>query len=188
MKLESLNDKIKLLSANTDSFLTVAEDEKTLEIKIAANSLTRNALLIAFLDKENVWRLRFMVMTTPIHGVLVFKLFTTLRYVDGKYIIPEKYRTNSIGLIGIAITKEAETVNVICQVYAGEFQDGRKINDSYTGSFGWTAEDKTGVSPSLDGAARDRNKRLFSDCFQRPKSTPIGTFRDRTNENAYFVR
>lgn len=74
---------IKLLSIPAESILTVHHTDNQKCIALKQVTFKRCNILIVVKDARNIWRIRFRVVVTPRHGVLVFKLTKTMVVQNG---------------------------------------------------------------------------------------------------------
>lgn len=136
-------------------------------ILISADTLTRFSFLIA-IYQDGVWRLRFRAVLSERHGLLMFKMTSTLHRENDKFVIPSNFQYNTVGIIGIKPTNIALTIDV--QVFAN--QSGKATEQfNFAGNVTWNAangKEETTISALLDGNATKAleimkfNSELFS--------------------------
>lgn len=117
-QMEILATEQHLLSMATDGILSLKNvNESQNPLRYEAISQSRFSILFAILDSHQIWRLRFRAVLTPVNGLLVFKLHSTLPVESGMYKIPQKER-NVIAVIGLK--PKSQRIDAMCSVFTTE--------------------------------------------------------------------
>lgn len=176
----------RLLSVGTDGILNMgALNENFNVLKYETIYFNRIALLFAFKDARNVWRVRFRAVITPAHGLLVFKLMNTLRLENGRYVLSEIEKKNTIALIGLE--PKSESFSIMCHVWAHKRNEA--AGSFYKGSFGWSKRlSEFGISDSLDGTVQPKIGRSFDEKLKKIELQPLSQFMEQRNAPAIAPR
>lgn len=147
----------ELLSPTTDGLFSYKILQTYKVISYEAVSYNRFSLLIAIWSNGQ-WRLRFRVVPTTVHGVLIFKLSSKLQLQNGCIHMPDE--KNTVVIIGIK--PETDEVKIDFQIHANNdepnssasFIKSVKYNDAggQLGSFT--------IDPELDGNEQQERKRF----------------------------
>lgn len=118
-QMEILTTEQTLLSMATDGILSLKNvDESRVALRYEATSQSRFSILFAILDRQQIWRLRFRAVLTPVNGLLVFKLHSTLPVESGMYKIPQNQK-NAIAVIGLK--PKGLRIDAMCSVFTTDW-------------------------------------------------------------------
>lgn len=180
----------KALSAPAESILShqVIDPEKEHRIMMKQTSFKRCSILFAVFDKANTWRLRFRLVVTPQHGLIVFKLQRTLQVINDRIIIPSEYENNSIALFGLKPKVDSVYMNIF--VHAN--RDGRMSTTKFAGYNGYIGidvsnyKDEIYIDDALNGLGELETKKFNRKLFQeQPK--PLGSFKEQREKSVPLV-
>lgn len=178
-QMEILATEQHLLSMATDGILSLKNvNESQVPLRYEAISQSRFSILFAILDSHQIWRLRFRAVLTPVNGLLVFKLHSTLPVESGMYKIPQKER-NVIGTIGLK--PKSQRIDAMCSVFTIEM---------YRGTFGFkkdAGKEVFDISGNLDGYQPATIRHFYAN-LRRHQSNPLSTFREQRAAPAVTVR
>lgn len=142
-------------------------------------TFNRCSLLIAIKDKTNVWRLRFRVVVTPNDGVLVFMLFKTLPFIDGKFEIPTEFTNNTIAVLGMVALEQSFYIEF--NVHASENGFFSEHSNGYVGFIGVDISltmDEWFIDSSLQTTnTQERIYKKFNETLYKVEPVPIGNFK-----------
>lgn len=107
-------------------------------ISYDAASFKRLSFIVAVLDRNGYWRLRFRAVVTQTHGLLLFKLRSTLQKENGGFILPNEYRLNTVIILGLK--PSANSLTMAFRIFANSngLIDQHDFN-GYTANASWTA-------------------------------------------------
>lgn len=114
-------DGQSLLCPATDGILDSFSGEKYLRLTYSACAFKRFSIVIAVL-MNGCWRLRYRIVPSAVHGILVFKMRSTLHFTNGRVILPDDFKLNTILVVGI---KPSGSFKINFRIFANE--DGLKI-------------------------------------------------------------
>lgn len=136
-----------------------------------ATRFARFSFLIAIKD-DRLWRVRFRGVITPKHGLLIFKLRTTLQLVNGRLMLPATYAPNTTAVFGI--TPKADEVLSSVRVFANTTS-----RLQYGGAFKYRPfllEERRLLLHQLD-AKNELEMKKFNHTLYHAQETPISDFR-----------
>lgn len=174
----------KFLSPAASCILTT-RGSKFKFIEVSTAYLTRFSIGIA-IWQNGLWRLRFNAVLSNKHGLLLFKAHSTLNLKNGRYVIPNAMKNNTVAIIGLKPKRNALTVhfNVFANA-AGNPTDDLLFFNGYSGEISWQMvtdneqrKETTTISESLDGYLKNEAVKFNSRIFYK-KATPLGTFQDQ---------
>lgn len=178
-----LRPNTTLLSAPTESLIVTQMNEETQKqcIVFKQISFKRCSVLIAILDKNKKWRLRFRVMVTPAHGLLVFPITKEMEIDNRRILIPQGDISNAVQLIGITLKQQS---------FYGQFRvhanrDGRMGNDfsGYHGHIGVdisSTRDTVLIDDHLHGSQNQPSKK-FNINLYKDEPRPLSDFKSQQN-------
>lgn len=173
-----------LISSAASCILTTKSFEYKF-IEASTSYLTRFSFVIA-VWQDNLWRLRFRGVITNKHGLLLFKEHSTLNMVDGRYVVPDAKKNNTIVIIGLKSKHNAMSIlfNIFANSAGNPTDDVLNFN-GYSGEITWRMMTEGGerkevitIPKSLDGYLKKEevqyNRRIFY-----KKSTPLSSFQEQ---------
>lgn len=175
------NDSLSLLSQATDGIFSFEKNNALNKITYKGTSFARFSFLIAVLE-NSLWRLRFRILITPIHGMLIHPSTSTLLKTNGRYEMPEAFRNNTNTIIGIQPKSNAFVVN--CQIMANSNGWFGETFKGLEGSFAWNncgERESTRVDQLFDHKKAVKlsfNRRLY-----RTENPPLSTFQEQRTGN-----
>lgn len=176
-----LDRQVKLLSGPAESILTVEDEDNEQSIALKQVSFKRCCILLGYLDQANQYRLRFRLVLSPQHGLLVFKLHRTLNFVNGRAIIPREHVNNTIAVF--ILQPKVQSIYIKLSVYANK--DGKLSNQRFDGYNAFLGLDLAGnrdhihVDAEVDGTNLELEKKRFNEALYKPEPIPISTFKEQ---------
>lgn len=174
---------VKLVSVPAESLLTFREiDTNTNAIAVKQYRYKRCSILIVVLDKSNMYRVRFLLVFTPIHGVLVFSYSTTPNMRNGLLEIPAQFTKNTIVIL--LLKPKNENFYIALNVFANE--TGRIDLNPFNGYVGHIGVDlsteyiNTHIDLCIDGRreiADIPHNRFNAKLYKRRLNAPLSTFK-----------
>lgn len=168
--------KVKLLSAPAEPISTATEQNFDQCIEFQQTTFKRCSLLIAFLDK-GMWRLRFRLVVTPLHGLLVHKVTQTLKVINGQ--ISLKPEENSVAIIGFV----PKSTKFVASIRAHANETGALSEDNFDGYIGEIEINILNQQHEMtiaDCFIPHSNKKMFNrKLYSRACSAPLSTFQDQ---------
>lgn len=85
---QELGPNVKLMSSPAESLFMCknSADSNRQCIELRQATFKRCAIVLAYLDRQNVWRIRFRLVITKKHGLLVFPVTRTLTFTNNQRI------------------------------------------------------------------------------------------------------
>lgn len=167
----------KMISAPVEGLLNVKQNGDFQYIDFKQTKFNRCSFLIAVLDAGGIWRLRFRLVITPKHGLVVFKLTKTLNVNNGRIEIPNDSMVNTVAVFGF--TNIEPSFYITLRIHAN--QNGQISTtpfDGYVGYIGFNiGHSDIGlhideIFDKDDGNIIQFNKRLY----KRENEQPLSTF------------
>lgn len=137
-QFEEMTNGQQLICSATDGYISMSEANDYRYISYNAASFKRMSFIVAVLDRNGYWRLRFRAVVTQTHGLLLFKLRSTLQKENGGFILPNEYRLNTVIILGLK--PSANSLTMAFRIFANSngLIDQRDFN-GYTANASWTA-------------------------------------------------
>lgn len=182
--LVKLKPDIKLISSSAETILIAkAENDKIHCIEMKQASFKRCCILLAILDNQGIWRLRFRVVVTPKHGVMVFPMFSKLPIGtnNDSFAIPDHLKNNTIAVIGFKSKPEVKSFYVHFDVNSDDGVYSGDIGVDLSGQ-----EDRTMIDKTIDSTPGKETKR-FKRVLYKPEPTPICSFKSQSPAIAEWV-
>lgn len=129
----NMDDGQMLLSSATDGLFSFKKSNDFHTLTYEACSLKRLSFVIAVFSDKGYWRLRYRGVLSTVHGLLLFKLRSTLQKVNGRFTLPPECSLNTTIVLGIR--PKLEAVKLEFRIYANE--DGiidQRLFNGYEGS------------------------------------------------------
>lgn len=147
-------------------------DQQCIELK--QTSLKRCNILIAVLDKNREWRLRFRLVVTVADGLLVFPMSGVLQVKDGKISTPKEY--NTIAIFGMK--PKNNTFYTEVRVFANENEHTRGVcaSNGYNIYFGVDVSSRPGHF-QIDQGSNSQRKKKFNAKLYKPEPVPLSNFK-----------
>lgn len=181
----TLTEKRTLFSPSTDGMFTYHSGQRVNILDYNASSLIRHSVLIAIFD-EGRWRVRFSVVPTATHGLLVFNARSTLRILNGRFILPPAFQTKSVFVLGLKTKKDIMKLDF--RVYANETGNINYTTfNGYVASLTYQISDESfHVDEEINGELKTRKpKRQFDQCLYvniPSKPQPVASFRSQRGQ------
>lgn len=155
-------------------------------LTVSASSFSRFSVLIAIFQK-GYWRSRFRCVLTNKHGLIVFKMTSTLHMENGRFILPNALQSNTVCVIGLK--PKGNELSALVNVWAnreGNPSDDVATFNGYRGSISWssttslsrTTEIST-ISDSLDGNTKKEEVKYHERLHQLKGNRPFRTFQQQ---------
>lgn len=133
-----MSERTKLISGPAEGlFIQQQLPDSKQCIAFKQTTFKRCSVLLAVLDRKNVWRLRFRIVITNKSGLLVFPLTTSLPIKDRRIQIPPGFENNLVALFGIRMQSNIYSFYMELKVHANA--NGKLSTscfDGYTGHIG----------------------------------------------------
>lgn len=142
---ELLSAGAKLISSTIDGFFSMNESENFWITTYNASIFSRFAVPIAVFSGGQ-WRLRFRAITSPKHGLLLFKLKKTVALKDNNLTPQLNDKKNTAAIFGVKPRKTHFKIDF--RVFANDRNGGQ--NNGYVGSATWKTEDGFSDVHSVD--------------------------------------
>lgn len=168
-QFEQFENHQKLSSAHTEGLFSFKSVEHHQILSYDASSFYRFSIVIAVFSGGQ-WRARFRVVTSTIHGLLVFKLRSTIAMQNGQVVFPDEFKSNTTLVLGIK--PKTFAVKLDFRVHAGI---GR--SPYYTGSAVWQS-DVSVIDDSINGET-PKVVRFFDRQLYREPPQSLMPLRDR---------
>lgn len=178
-------DGQSLLCPATDGILDSFSGEKYLRLTYSACAFKRFSIVIAVL-MNGCWRLRYRIVPSAVHGILVFKMRSTLHFTNGRVILPDDFKLNTILVVGI---KPSGSFKINFRIFANE--DGQLDTENFNGYLGdaTLSVDANGIDAStiddnIDGENHQSKKSVKFDhrLYEQPQE-PVASFRSQRREH-----
>ncbi|XP_031634638.1 3'-5' RNA helicase YTHDC2-like [Contarinia nasturtii] len=157
----------------------LGDDQRFQQFNLKLNLVSSPAEM---LDKTNIYRIRFRLVITPKHGVLVFKQCKTLILRNGQVEITGEYTKNTIMLL--AIKPNGPSFYNVLKIFAAH--DGNIDLNRFNGYKGYigidVSENKTQsfVDKCIDGYESSLKPTKFDKRLYRfDDSNPLSTFKEQ---------
>lgn len=181
-RFKQFTDGKMLLVSATDGLFSFKESDNYNILSYDASSIKRMSFIVAVLSGNGYWRLRYRCVLTTIHGLLLFKLRSTLQMQNGRFILPPEYKSNTTFVLGIK--PEAFSVKMDFRIFANE--NGiidQRIFNGYTSSATWVAASETDqecvhIDDAIDGE-KVKVKRLFDHRLKEAHPQAVASFRSQ---------
>lgn len=173
-RFELFENKQRLTNSYIEGLFMFKSTENYNVLSYGASTFTRFSVVIAVLS-NGYWRARFRVVTSNIHGLLVFKLRNTIPIQNGRVILPDEFKKNTVLVLGIKPSSYA--VKVEFRVFANT---GRSSN--YSGCVVWQNNGRLGESNNIDDiidGETPKPKRLFNSQLYREQPMALAPLRER---------
>lgn len=160
-------NQFPMVNSCIDGMFTWRQNEMNQLQVITFNATALKSFAIMFaVQSENLWRVRFLLVITPKHGVLCFKPQQTLYKQNGLFEIPAGYNLNTALFIGLRNVPDKANIDV--RVFANEFGDPMRngVFHGIEGNVKWIKNtDTVEYSPVFDpraGKSFRFDNRLYS--------------------------
>lgn len=178
-RFEEVTGGRMLLSSATDGYLSFNETDNYIIMSYGATCFKRMSFVVALLDDRGYWRLRYRAVISKTHGLLLFKLRSTMQMENGLFTLPMECRLNTTVVLGLKPV--ANTATMQFRIFAN--QDGimdSRIFSGYTSVATWTAgpghdRDDYGIDDEIDGETT-KEKRYFNERLQEQVPPALATF------------
>lgn len=161
-QFKEVDDGLKLFVAATDGLFTFQETEHNTIASYEAGFFNRFSFLFAILI-EGRWRIRYRAVITNRHGLVVFKLRSTMVIDNHKFILPESNK-NTVMVFGIK--PKGRCLNVHLNVFTNDDGIIHPKFRGYSGSLQWQnfLDETWSISEELDSNTDLKwfHKRLYA--------------------------
>lgn len=176
-----MTEGVKLISGPAEGMLIHQESSGSRQcIAFKQTSFKRCAFLLAIMDHEKIFRLRFRLVVTPKGGLLVFPLTKSLSHRNNRYEIPLSYKNNTVALLGV---RPAElTFYAQLRVYANN--NGNISTTPFNGYDGYIGIDlgtnrhEKEIDNALDGT-KTQPERLFDSRLYKQEPKPVSNYKEQ---------
>lgn len=182
-QFKEMTDGLNLLSIATDGLFSFKKSESHGTFSYVATSFNRFSFVIAVLDAKGFWRLRYRCVLSTVHGLLVFKLRSTLQMLNGSFVIPPEHQLNSTIILGIK--PQSNEFKLQFKIFANKDGNiGKQTFNGYYSFITWTAaktggRDKLFIDDKIDGET-GKERCLFNRLIQQEScSSPVVSFHNQ---------
>lgn len=174
-RFESLSDIQSLFCPAVDGIFAIKTSEDYSLISYRASTFMRFSIAIAVLINGS-WRLRFRIVTSAVHGLLVFKMRSTLVLSNGRFALPNEFKLNTVLILGIKPKKSSFEVNF--RVFANDVGQIDPVNfNGYYGNATW-GELESHIDTNIDGE-KPKSKIKFDNRLYEARQEPVMPFRSQ---------
>lgn len=176
-----VSPQLRLISAPVEGLLKVRNNDNEQFIGFKQTQFNRCSFLIAVLDGKGIWRLRFRLVVTPVHGLAVFKLSKTLNVNHGRIEMPNDLMVNTVAVFGVAPIESSFYITL--RVHANE--SGRLSSTQFDGYIGYIgvevseANIECFIDDALNGNTNQLQRKRFNNCLYRREEQPLSTFQSQ---------
>lgn len=181
-RFEDLIDAQVLMSAVTDGVFMFADHFANYRVLSYKGCRYRRFSIIIAVKENDMWRLRFRLVPTAIHGLIVFKMYSTLQLQDNRFLLTPENKNNTVLVIGIKPTMGHFKLDL--RIYANENGQIERESDSVNASVKWVSGvGKRGyfIDERID-AEIEPIKTYFDKRLYDERLTPLEPFRSQRHD------
>lgn len=178
---QEIGPNVKLMSSPAESLFICknSADSKRQCIELRQATFKRCAIVLAYLDRRNVWRIRFRLVITKKHGLLVFPVTRTLTFTNKRIDVRASAPQDEHNLVQIfGLKPKSQSVYFKTRIFANVsgYLSSSEFN-GYTAHFGLDLSGEKDVSHIDDALDPSKaTEKMFNKRLNVQESTPLLTF------------